>query len=407
MKQLKLSMTTKIMLAVILGVLFGVLSNGDLKSLKLIGDIFLRLIQMAIILLVMGQIIEAVGSLNSKELSRRGLKTIGIFLWTSFLAALFGIIIGYWLKPGVGNYLDTLTNGVEIETNAIGTASDVILNFFSPNVIQSMAEGSIAQIIIFSVLFGMAMSMVRHESGAQKVLDLIKEFNKIILKLVLMVMTMAPIGIFALIASTIGKLGMGVIMPLLKYLGAYGLATVIFLIVFTLYVSITCQIKLAKLVRGMFEMSVVALATTSSAITLPTAMKDAKEKLGISERVSKFVLPLGMTLNSNGAAMHMAITVITIAQIYGVEYSLVQYILIAVLSMLVSLSNAVVPGAGLVSMAIIIPQMGLPLESIAIFAGVEWFVGMLRTILNVDSDVYTALLVAKSEGDIDYSVYDE
>ncbi|GEM03146.1 sodium:dicarboxylate symporter [Halolactibacillus miurensis] len=407
MKKLKLSMTTKIMLAVILGVLFGVLSDGDLTSLKLIGDIFLRLIQMSIILLVMGQIIEAVGSLNSKELGRRGLKTIGIFLGTSFLAALFGIIIGYWLKPGVGNQLDTLTNGVDIDPNSIGTSSDVILNFFSPNVIQSMAEGNIAQIIIFSVLFGIAMSLVRVESGAEKVLGFIKEFNHIILKLVLMIMNLAPIGIFALIASTIGKLGLGVMMPLLKYLGVYGLATAIYLLLFTVFISVTCRIKLPKLVRGMFQMSVIALATTSSAITLPTAMKDAKEKLGISERVSKFVLPLGMTLNSNGAAMHMAITVITIAQIYGAEYTLTQYIFIAALSTLVSLSNAVVPGAGLVSMAIIIPQMGLPLESIAIFAGVEWFVGMLRTILNVDSDVYAALLVAKSEGDIDYSVYDQ
>ncbi len=407
MKKLKLSMTTKIMLAVILGVLFGVLSDGDLTSLKLIGDIFLRLIQMSIILLVMGQIIEAVGGLNSKELSRRGLKTIGIFLGTSFLAALFGILMGYWLKPGVGNQLDALTKGVDIDPNSIGTASDVILNFFSPNVIQSMAEGNIAQIIIFSVLFGIAMSLVRVESGAEKVLGFIKEFNHIILKLVLMIMNLAPFGIFALIASTIGKLGLGVMMPLLKYLGVYGLATTIYLLLFTIAIAMICQIKLPKLMRGMFQMSVIALATTSSAITLPTAMKDAKEKLGISERVSKFVLPLGMTLNSNGAAMHMAITVTTIAQIYGAEYSLVQYIFIAALSTLVSLSNAVVPGAGLVSMAIIIPQMGLPLESIAIFAGVEWFVGMLRTILNVDSDVYAALLVAKSENDIDYSVYDQ
>lgn len=407
MKKLQLSMTTRIMLAVLLGILFGVLSDGDLASLKLVGDIFLRLIQMSIVLLVMGQIIEAVGSLNSKELSRRGLKTIGIFMGTSFLAALFGLLLGYWLKPGEGNSLEGLTQGVDIDSSSIGTAADLIQNFFSQNVIQSMAEGNIAQIIIFSVLFGIAVSLVRVESGAEKTLGIIKEFNHIILKLVLMVMNVAPIGIFALIASTIGKLGLSVMVPLLKYLGVYGLATAIYLFLFTVFISVTCHIKLPKLIRGMFQMSVIALATTSSAITLPTAMQDAKEKLGISERVSQFVLPLGMTLNSNGAAMHMAITVITIAQIYGAEYSLIQYLFIAILSTLVSLSNAVVPGAGLVSMAIIIPQMGLPLESIAIFAGVEWFVGMLRTVLNVDSDVYAALLVAKSENDIDYSVYDQ
>lgn len=405
MKLLKLSMTTQIMIAVILGILFGVLFDGELASIKLVGDIFLRLIQMSIILLVMGQIIEAVGGLNSKELGRRGLKTISIFFGSSLLAALFGLMMGYWLQPGSGGHLDQLTEGVEIDPDSIGTASDVILNFFPKNVLQSMAEGDIAQIIIFSVLFGIAMSFVRVDSGGEKVLGFIKEFNQIILKLVLMIMKLAPIGIFALIAGTIGELGLRVITPLLKYLGVYGLATVIYLLLFTLFISIRCQINLPKLIRGMVQMSVIALATTSSAITLPTAMKDAKEKLGISEKVSKFVLPLGMTLNSNGAAMHMAVTVITIAQIYGAEYTMVQYLFIAMLSTLVSLSNAVVPGAGLVSMTIIIPQMGLPLESIAIFAGVEWFVGMLRTILNVDSDVYTALLIAKSENEIDYSVY--
>ena len=155
----------------------------------------------------------------------------------------------------------------------------------------------------------------------------------------------------------------------------------------------------------MTQMSLMALATTSSAVTLPTEMKDAREKLGISERVTKLVLPLGMTLNSNGSAMHMAFTVVTIAQIYGIQYSGGQYLYVAALAAMVSLANAVVPGAGLVSLAIVVPQMGLPVEVIALFAGVEWFVGMLRTILNVDSDVFTALIVAKSENGINYDLY--
>lgn len=405
MKKKKLGMTGQIMIAMTLGIIAGVIFEGRISSIKLIGDIFLRLIQMSIVLLVMGQIIEAVGGLNRKELSRRGLKTVSIFLGTSFLAALFGIFMGLMLEPGHIDNLSGLTAGVEIDPSAIGNFSDTILRFFSKNIIQSMAQGDIAQVIIFSVLFGLAMSYVRVESNNDHILEYVKVFNAIILKLVMLVMKMAPLGIFSLIASTIGKLGVGVILPLMRYLGAYGLATAIYLIVFTVLVSLYCKVSLLHIIKGMFEMSIVALATTSSAITLPTEMKDAKEKLGISERVSQFVLPLGMTLNSNGAAMHMAITVVTIAQIYGASYTVGQYLFIAALSTLVSLSNAVVPGAGLVSMAIIIPQMGLPIEAIAIFAGVEWFVGMLRTILNVDSDVYTALIVAKSENELDYSVY--
>ncbi|WP_432402111.1 dicarboxylate/amino acid:cation symporter [Wukongibacter sp. M2B1] len=405
MKLKKMSMTVQIMISMVIGVIVGVLSEGEITGIKLLGDIFLRLIQMSIVLLVMGQIIEAVGSLNRKELSRRGAKTISIFLGSSFLAALFGIFMGVLLKPGNVSNLSSLTNGVDIDTSNIGSVSDTVLRFFSKNIIQSMAEGDIAQIIIFAVLFGVALSYVRMEQDNDKVIGLIREFNKIILKLVLIIMKIAPIGIFSLIVSTIGKLGIGVILPLLKYLEVYGIGTLIYLIAFTVFVSVYCKINIIKIIKGMLQMSIVALATTSSAITLPTEMKDAKEKLGISERISKFVLPLGMTLNSNGAAMHMAITIVTIAQIYGVNYSTGQYFYIAALSTLVSLSNAVVPGAGLVSMAIIIPQMGLPIEAIAVFAGVEWFVGMLRTILNVDSDVFTALIVAKSENEIDYGVY--
>lgn len=405
MKKKKLGMTGQIMIAMTLGIIVGVIFEGRISGIKLVGDIFLRLIQMSIVLLVMGQIIEAVGGLNRKELSRRGLKTVSIFLGTSFLAALFGIFMGLILEPGHISNLEGLTAGVEIDTSSIGNLSDTILRFFSKNIIQSMAQGDIAQVIIFSVLFGLAMSYVRVESNDDHILEYVKVFNAIILKLVMLVMKMAPLGIFSLIAATIGKLGVGVIMPLMRYLGAYGLATAIYLTSFTVLVAIYCRVSVFHIIKGMFEMSIVALATTSSAITLPTEMKDAKEKLGISEQVSQFVLPLGMTLNSNGAAMHMAITVVTIAQIYGASYTTGQYLFIAALSTLVSLSNAVVPGAGLVSMAIIIPQMGLPIEAIAIFAGVEWFVGMLRTILNVDSDVYTALIVAKSESELDYSVY--
>jgi proton glutamate symport protein len=405
MKFKKVNMTIQIMIAMVLGVLVGALFNEKVQGIKLLGDIFLRLIQMSIILLVMGQIIEAVGSLNPKELGKQGIKVIIIFLITSLLAAIFGIVTGIIFKPGVGMDLSSLSRGVKIDTSTIGSISDTVLGFFSTNVIKSMADGIIVQVILFAILFGAALSYMQTEKENSKVLEVIIEFNKIILRMISIIMKIAPIGIFSLIASTIGKVGLGVILPLSKYLGIYGLTTFIYLAVGFVIVSIYCKIDVRKLVKGMTQMSLVALATTSSAVTLPTEMKDAREKLGIGEKVTKLVLPLGMTLNSNGSAMHMAFTIVTISQIYGVSYSSAQYLYIAALATLVSMANAVVPGAGLVSLAIIIPQMGLPIEAIAVFAGVEWFVGMLRTILNVDSDTFTALIVAKSENEIDYDVY--
>lgn len=405
MKFEKVNMTIQIVIAMILGLLVGILAKERIEGIKLIGDIFLRLIQMSIILLVMGQIIEAVGNLNPKELGKMGIKVIMIFLVSSILAAFFGIFMGIILKPGANVNLSSLSNDTIVDVSNMGSIADTILDFFSLNVIKSMAEGSIAQVIIFAILFGVSLSYVRIEYNNNKLLGIIEEFNKTILKMISIIMKIAPIGIFALIASTIGKAGIGVIIPLSKYLGVYALGTLIYLVVYFIFASIYCKIDIRKLVKGMAQISLMALATTSSAVTLPTEMKDAKEKLGIGERVTKIVLPLGMTLNSNGSAMHMALTVITISQIYGVHYSGGQYIYIGILATLVSLANAVVPGAGLVSLAIIVPQMGLPIESIALFAGIEWFVGMLRTILNVDSDTMTALIVAKSENEIDYDVY--
>lgn len=405
MKIRKVNMTVQVMIAMVIGVIVGALSNGRVEGIKLLGDIFLRLIQMSIILLVMGQIIEAVGSLNPKELGRQGIKIVIIFLATSLLAASFGIVMAAIMKPGIGMDLGSLSNGMKIEKSNMGSVSDTVLSFFSSNVIKSMADGAIVQVIVFAILFGIALSYARMEREDNKLIGIIVEFNEIILKMVSIIMRFAPIGIFALVASTVGKVGIKVILPLSKYLGVYGLATLLYLIVFFVFISIYCKINIIKLIKGMTQMSLVALATTSSAVTLPTEMKDAREKLGISEKVTKLVLPLGMTINSNGSAMHMALTVVTIAQIYNISYTGGQFVYIAALATMVSLANAVVPGAGLVSLTIIVPQMGLPIEVIAIFAGVEWFVGMLRTILNVDSDIFTALIVAKSENEIDYDVY--
>lgn len=404
MKMKKPGMVTQIMIAVVLGLIFGLLFGEFSKSLKVIGDIFLRLIQMSIPLLVFGQIIEAVARLNPKEVSGLGTKTIIIFSVSSILAAFWGILMATVFVPGSGVNIEGLNTGVVVPEQSI-SIQDTLLGFFPSNIMGSLASGSIIQIIVFAVIFGMAFSLYRTTNKESRMFPLLVEFNDVIIRLITLVMYIAPIGIFALIASLIGQLGISVVIPLLKYLAVYGLATATFLIIWIIVVSVRGNLSPLRLVKNMVPMSIIALATTSSAITLPLAMEDTHNRLGLGYRITKLVLPLGMSLNSNGSAMHMAITVMTIAQLYGIQYGVDRIIYIGVISALVSLANAVVPGAGLVSLAIIVPQMGLPLESIALFAGVEWFVGMLRTILNVNSDVYTAILVAKSADEIDYDAF--
>lgn len=402
----RMNLLTQIVIATILGVLVGIFLGESVGFLSIIGTIFLRLIQMSIVLLVMGQIIEAVGELNPRTLGSVGVKTFVIFFVSSVSAAALGVVMGLLFRPGTGIDSTAISpEGVDIAEGVGGSIGDTILSFFPSNVMQALSEGNIVHVIVFSVLFGLAMSYVRTDSGDNTVLDFVKRFNVIILRLIGMIMVIAPIGIFALIASTISNMGVQVVLPLLKYLGVYALATLIYLVLWFVGSAVYTRVSVFQLTKNMTQMAIMALVTTSSAVTLPTALKDAKEKLGIHDRIAKLVLPLGMTLNSNGSAMHMAITIVTIAQIYGVQYGTGDYVYIAFLAALASLANAVVPGAGLVSLAIVVPQMNLPIESIALFAGVEWFVGMLRTVLNVSADATTAFIVAKSEDAVDLEVF--
>ncbi|MHC5269509.1 dicarboxylate/amino acid:cation symporter [Enterococcus sp. LJL98] len=401
----KLSMVTQIVLAVLLGVAFGLLFPTMGSGLKLLGDAFLRLMQMAIPVLILGQIIQAVAGIQPQELTKLGGKTIAVFGISSLLAAAWGVFMAVAFQPGKGIDLSGAKDlGIQVQEISAG---ETFLNFLPTNIFTALSQGSIIQIIVFSLFFGVGLNRYLQKRPETKLFELLVDFNEVIINIIRYVMVLAPIGIFALIASTISSLGLQIILPLLKYLVIYGIATLLFIGLWLLVLAIYCQLNPLQIVKNMRSMTVMALATTSSAITLPIAMEESIEKLGLSERITNLVLPLGMSLNSNGSAMHMAITVMTISQMYQMDFSMAKMVTVAVTATFVSLANAVVPGAGLVSLAIIVPQLGLPIESIAIFAGVEWFVGMLRTFLNVNSDVYSAILIARTVNEIDDTVFNQ
>ncbi|EIB6117056.1 dicarboxylate/amino acid:cation symporter [Enterococcus faecalis] len=399
----KPSMITQIAIAVVVGILVGLLIPASGNYLKIVGDVFLRLMQMAIPILILGQIVQAVGSINPKELTSLGGRTIAVFGISSLAAALWGVLMAVIFNPGYGVKM-TGFQDASIKAQEI-SITDTILNFVPKNIFDSLTQGSIIQIIVFALFFGLALNKYLQSHPETQLFQTIVDFNEVIITVIRYVMYLAPLGIFALIASTISHLGLQIILPLVKYLLVYGLGTILFLGIWILVITLYCKVSPLRLITNMKNMSVMALATTSSAITLPVALEETETKLGLSKRITNLVLPLGMSLNSNGSAMHMAFTVMTIAQMYQLEFDITKMIYLAITATFVSLANAVVPGAGLVSLAVIVPQMGLPIESIAIFAGVEWFVGMLRTILNVNSDVYSAILVAKSVDEIDYTVF--
>lgn len=395
-------MTNQIMLATILGIFTGVLFGENITEVKIIGDIFLRLIQMPIILLIMTAVIKAVGNLNPKDLAKLGTKTFSLFLVSSVIAAFFGVGFALWIKPGLN--LNIPIPNETINSVANSSWNDMLLEFFPTNIVGSMAEGNMIQVILFSILFGLAISTNKKRETIQTVVKFIDELNQIIIQLVTLVMKLAPIGIFALMAGVTGEIGIEVLIPLTKFLLTFGIASLLFLLLWFIVVSIYTKISVFELVKKSWNVMLVAFTTTSSAITLPVAMDNAKRNLGISEKVTDLVLPLGLALNSNGLAMFLSISSITFSQIYNVETSFATIIQSILLCTLATLGTVVVPGGGLVALTVVVPALGFPLESVALLAGIDWFSGMFRTLLNVMGDTSTALVVAKSEGEINYDI---
>ena len=252
--------------------------------------------------------------------------------------------------------------------------------------------------IVFAIALGLAITFWRTAHGGScLVFDVVQELEQLLLGIIRGVMTIAPVGIFCYVSAMVGSLGAEVLVPLLKYLLVLGGTVLVFLVVWIVVVCVRCGFNPARLVAKMWPMSVMALGTISSAVTLPVEMEDAKRKFGLRDDIADLLLPLGMPLNSNGASIHLAVTAITIAQIYGMTFAGFDYLYLAIICTLLSLANAVAPGADIVSLTMIVPQLGLPLSSIGIFAGLTYPVGAIRTILNVDSDVFCALMVAKGE----------
>jgi len=259
--------------------------------------------------------------------------------------------------------------------------------------------------IVFGIFFGVAASQVAVKLNNRAIIDGIAIFNRTIIKLMTNVMVIAPFGIAILLATTIGRLGVQVMLPLVRFLLVYGAATAIFWIALHLVVCAICKLSPLKLARHLIDMAVMAAATGSSAITLPVVLRDCREKVGLSEKITQLIMPLGVAICSPGAAMHMSIITMCVAQMFGITFGAGQIVYIIALAALASMANAVMPGAGILSLTIMVTALGLPMESIALFASVEWFIGIYRTTLNVTADVYAGLVVAKMEGEIDYDIF--
>jgi Na+/H+-dicarboxylate symporter len=400
----RMSLTTQMVIASVAGLIAGIIFGPSMGHIKFIGDIFLRLMQMSVVFLVMGAIIEAVGALDPKDLGKLGGKALGLFVITTAFAAFVGLILAVIIQPGVG--VEGVSAGKYTGTLAQGKGLDLLANFFPRNVFDAMARGDMLQVIIFSGFFGLTLSILGKNESGKKALEFIQHTNVVLMQLIKIVMKVAPVGIFALLGGIVGVAGWKVLIPLAKFLITLTIGCFAVLFLFIAIISVYGKLNPIRLFRKLNRTIIVSITTTSSAISLPVQMEDSEERIGISRRVSRLVNPLGMSLNSHGLGLTVSIACVTVAQFFGIEVGPQQWVMITIMSTLATFANLAVPGGALVTMAIGFQMTGLPLEGIAILAGVDWFAGIVRTLLNVVDDVLVALLIAINENEFDRTIFD-
>ena len=405
---------TQILLGLLLGAVLGPLMGDFATDIKPIGDAFINLLVMIVVPLVMASLIVGTASLGDlRKLGRIGLKTVGYYVVATALAVTIGLVAAETLDPGVGLDEDVKTRmltdyaGVTAErletVTEKPTIRDLLVRIIPRNPFQAMVETNFLQIIFFAILFGISLTILVEERR-KPVLDFMNGLNDAMIVLVKLVMKVAPLGVFALIAAVSAQFGYGVLITLLKYvlvtIGAMAFFTLIFYPP-SLYLSGMSPVFFFK---KFYEVFLFAFSTSSSNATLPLNLQVTEEDLGVSNEVASFVLPLGATVNMNGTAIYQGVSTVFIAQVFGISLGATDLLTIVLTATLASIGAAGVPGIGMVTLTIVLTQLGIPLEGIALVVGVERILDMTRTAVNVTGDTVCAIWVAKTEGELQIPV---
>ncbi len=405
-KKFSVSLTTQILIATVGGILFGTVVGEWATNLKFIGDIFIRLIQMSVVLLVMSAVAGAVGSGDGQDVGKMGFHTFKWIIGFTVVSAGLGVILSILFQPGVGISLSDAEQVAE-QTVESTSLQETILNFVPTNIVSSMADGSMVPCIVFALFFGVAMGAYAKESGNRIIVDWVTSLNAVITNIIKNVMLVAPIGIFCLLANVAGSTGIKVIIPMLKFLLVLLIGDAIQFILFTPLTAVLCKVNLFKMPKKFAKMSIMAVTTTSGAICLPTKIEDEVTKFGVSRKVADFTGPITMSMNSCGAAQCYVAAIFFMAQATGVTMTPYQMGMAILLSCLMCLGTISVPGGSVIVYTFLASSLGLSLDSIAVLIGIDWFAGMFRTLMNVDVDVMVGMLVANKLGELDHDVFDE
>nr|WP_237141233.1 dicarboxylate/amino acid:cation symporter [Pseudomonas alcaliphila] len=398
----------QIFIALTLGVVLGVALNQSgygeyAASIKPIGDLFLNGIRMLIVPLIFVSLVSGVTSLRDMStMGRLSIKTLSLYLGTTAIAIIIGLALAMIFKPGVGIDLGA-AQAVTVAESPSLVATLVAL--VPANPVAAFAQGNVLQIIVFAILFGLAITLAGE--AAKPVKKFMDSLAEVFYKFTGIIIAFAPYGVFALVTWVAGTYGLELLAPLAKVIGVVYLGCLIHAaVVYAGLIKFVAGLSPVRYVQGVIEPAIVAFSSTSSAGTLPVTMMSTERNLGVSRGVSSFVLPLGTTINMDGTALYQGVCALFIAQAYGIDLSLAQYATIVLTATLASIGTAGVPGAGLIMLSLVLTSVGLPLEGVAIIAGIDRILDMARTSLNVVGDCAVAVVVAKSEGQLDQTLYD-
>ncbi len=392
--------------AAIAGIVFGLIVGPWAANLKFIGDLFIRLIQMSIVPLVMSSVIVATGSMTGSGMGKIAFRTFKWMIGFSIVAAIIAWLLGVLIQPGAGlNFTGEVNSALQKSAQQATTWQNTILGFVSRNVFEAMSTASMIPIIIFALLFGVALNSYVSKTGNKLVLDVLDQVQHVVLLMIRFVMYIAPIGVFALLATLAGEVGFAVVTTGLKYLGATLLGVIIVFALFVLVAWLRTGLSPAKLPGMLAEQTLIAITTTSSAVTFPTVLKNTVEKVGVSQRIANFTLSIGLTMGSYGAVLNYMLVVMFLAQSGEITLTAGQIVMGMGLAILLNMGTITVPGGFPVIAMFLGTTLGLPLQSVGLLIAVDWFSGIFRTFLNVNGDTFVAMLVANASGEIDRDVY--
>lgn len=415
-KKKKLGLTSKIFIALIAGAILDVVLHYWVPEsyvrdtvfingiFYVIGNGFLRLMQMLVVPLVFTSLVCGSASIgDTKTLGKVGVKTLCFYMLTTALAVVVALSVAQVIDPGIGLNMEEITR-VETQTAESTSFADTLLNIIPKNPVQGLAEGNMLQIILFAMIIGIILAKLGEKTSV--VSNFFSQFNEIMMEMTMMVMSLAPYGVFCLIAKTFSGIGFDAFIPLMKYMLGVILALVVqcFLVYMGL-LKVCTGLNPIRFVKKFFPVMTFAFSTATSNATIPLSIDTLDEKIGVSRKISSFTIPLGATINMDGTAIMQGVAVVFASQAFGIPLGIQDYIMVIATATLASIGTAGVPSVGLITLSMVFNAVGLPLEGITMIMGIDRILDMARTAVNVTGDAVCTTIVAVQDKEFDKEIF--